>query len=361
MNRVAVLVVGEDLDGHGGLARVAGQQRRILEELGWEVTAVTPASLGRVWSSRKFPALNPFMLSVQLSRLARRRALGASLALGHGMVGAYGIQAPRIHLYHGTMVGLARACKDFLSPLHTAISARLSGSMERRCGRSATCLAVSQRVAQEVADYYGVRGARVIYNAVDPHHFRPAPTAGREQHGAAAVGLYLGRLDYGKGRETVQRLGAALPERYRLRLAVPHLAGRLDWGEGRLEMLGAVDYADLPPVYQQADYVLCPSRYEGFGLTAVEAWACGKPIVSTDVGIISELRHEESALNEMVVDDVDDAAGLAARIQRLDEDPDLGRRQAEWGRSLVEERFSYQRMKADYVSLLGDLGLPVKA
>ena len=74
-----------------------------------------------------------------------------------------------------------------------------------------------------------------------------------------------------------------------------------------------------------------------------------------------DLTPERSALNEMVADAVDDAAGLAARIQRLDEDPDLGRRQAEWGRSLVVERFSYQRMKADYVSLLGDLGLPVKA
>jgi len=359
MNRDAVLVVGEDPEGYGGLARIAGQQAQLLEELGWRVTRVTPRCLGRVWRSRRFPALNPFLMSVQLSRLARRRSKGASLVLSHGMVSAWGAGAVRVHLYHGTTAGLARACQGFLSPLEYAILTRLCGGLERRAGKSAACLAVSQGVVGEVADYYRLPRPRVIYNAVDTQHFQPAPGLASATADRPIVGLYLGRLDYGKGRELLQGLGACLPAEFRLRLAVPQLAGRLDWDPGRLEFLGPVKYADLPRAYQSADYVLCPSRYEGFGLTIAEAWACGRPVVTTDVGVVSELRREEPALDAMVLDEVDDAAGLASRILRLNEDRDLGRRQARWGREVVEERFSCQRMKAAYVSLLQDLGLPI--
>ena len=72
-------------------------------------------------------------------------------------------------------------------------------------------------------------------------------------------------------------------------------------GEGReREALARLSYSlsahriffegdrDVAPYYALADLVLCPSKYEGYGLVIVEALAAGKPVISTDVGIARE-------------------------------------------------------------------------
>jgi glycosyltransferase involved in cell wall biosynthesis len=60
----------------------------------------------------------------------------------------------------------------------------------------------------------------------------------------------------------------------------------------RLGIVDRVEFAgwqnDLTKYYSQADIVLVPSRYEGYGLVIVEALAAGIPVLSTDVGVARE-------------------------------------------------------------------------
>ncbi len=352
--RSAILAVGEDLEGSGGMARMAGFQRQALQELGWEVTPVTPACIGRPRRSRKFPALNTAFLSWQIGTQARALSRRGGVIFSHGMCGAAGASGAQVHLYHGTYAGLAAACRPRLSALEYAILRWVNGALEARGGRAAsTVLAVSALVAEEIKRVYRVPRSRILYDAVDTGHFRPAANSTRTRPaGASFVGLCVGRMDYGKGRETLRLLGPLLPADYRVRLAAPVVQGDAQWPEGRTEVLGAVSYADLPAAYHAADYLLCVSRYEGFGLTMLEAWACGIPVVTANVGIIREMCVLQPALRDLVVEDPDDAAGFAACIRRLRENPEIGRRQAEWGRQVTEERFSLVRMREDYRQLL---------
>jgi len=350
--RRVVLSVGESLAGAGGAARVAVTQIGILREFGFDPVAVTPDSVARHWRCARYPALNAALLSWQISQLARRAADAGTLLFSHGMCGARGGSGKVIQLHHGTFRGLAQACKARLSRRELLIMRGLNGLLEQLSSRSATNVTVSGAVAGEVEQLYGVRDPRVIYNAVDTAHF----AAGRQSEVGRAnstfTGLCVGRMDYGKGRETVHRMGELLPSEYRLDLVAPHIQGDASWPEGRMRALGRVEYGQLPDVYASCDFVLVASRYEGFGLTLIEAWASGRPVVCSNVGVVPELRREEPALDALVVDDPDDARGFADRVRLLRENPEIGRRQVEWGRQVVAERFSLFAYRAAWRQLL---------
>jgi len=56
----------------------------------------------------------------------------------------------------------------------------------------------------------------------------------------------------------------------------------------RIQLLGAVDHGSIPALMRSADVVCCTPWYEPFGLVAVEAMACGVPVVATAVGGLAE-------------------------------------------------------------------------
>jgi D-inositol-3-phosphate glycosyltransferase len=63
----------------------------------------------------------------------------------------------------------------------------------------------------------------------------------------------------------------------------------------RVTFLGAVDHERLPYYYSAADVCVVPSFYESFGLVALEAMACGTPVVASRVGgLASTIRDGET-------------------------------------------------------------------
>lgn len=144
----------------------------------------------------------------------------------------------------------------------------------------------------------GVSGAglTVVPAGVDLARFSPGPT---EDPDAPEL-LFVGRLQPLKGPDVAIRTLAAVRERLphaRLRI----VGGVSGTGEGRtgpdelarlaaslgvadaVTFEGAVEQADLVGRYRSARVLLAPSRSETFGLVALEAQACGLPVVAADV------------------------------------------------------------------------------
>ena len=94
------------------------------------------------------------------------------------------------------------------------------------------------------------------------------------------------------------------------------------------------------------------SRREGLPKSLLEAAACGRPIVATDVPGCREIAR--ASVNALLVP-ADDAAALADAIDRLAGDADLRRRFGTAGRALVEAEFSEHRIGAEIVALYGKL------
>jgi glycosyltransferase involved in cell wall biosynthesis len=108
------------------------------------------------------------------------------------------------------------------------------------------------------------------------------------------------------------------------------------WGRrSGLEVLGHV--ADIREVWRAAHIAVLPSRREGLPLSLMEAAACGRPIVATDVPGCREIAR--NGINALLVPP-DDAEALAEALGRLAADAPMRARFASAGRRLVENEFS---------------------
>ncbi len=93
--------------------------------------------------------------------------------------------------------------------------------------------------------------------------------------------------------------------------------------EGRIVRINYVDDHDLVALYQAADALLFPSRYEGFGLPVLEAFAAGTPVIAVRAGSVPEIGGEAA----VYVSPGNDEAMSHEILQLLDRDPDT---RAQW-------------------------------
>jgi glycosyltransferase involved in cell wall biosynthesis len=217
--------------------------------------------------------------------------------------------------------------------------------------RANTVAGVSEAVTAQIIQTYPFTDGktRVIPNGVDTVFFTPRT---RPSHDAKRV-LYVGRYQAQKGFDLIP--------------AIMELVWAKD-PEVTIEMIGigpmdkpvaaklapprpeAVVWTDFGPredvrkAYDRSGIVLMPSRFEPFGLVAVEAMACGRPVIAGRTGGLMDIvAHGQTG--ETV--EVDDIQGSADAICRLASDPGLLDRLGDSGRIRVVERFSLSdRMEA---------------
>lgn len=235
----------------------------------------------------------------------------------------------------------ARAAVPLLFSVHLPQTEHPHVDLEQLGLRTATTgIVYSQAMRQELADRGTVLPPlAVVPNGVDSTRFRPLPP----RHDDAAVVLFVGRLVAQKGVDILLRAFAAVLTRLpQARLVV---AGDGDQAlylqrlarylgvMSRVEFVGWQSGEDLVRCYGRADVVAMPSRYEPFGLVALEAMSCGRPVVATRTGGLAEviddgrtgilvpagdhLRFAQALVRLLTDDQAREKAGLAAREEAL--------------------------------------------
>ena len=175
----------------------------------------------------------------------------------------------------------------------------------RRAAREAAVVVCPSRITAEGLDHWCRVEAEVVVapHGVDADRFRPQePAPGADA--ALLTGIdarltsdrplvvFVGTLEPRKDVPTLVRAFAAVAGRHPDALLV--LAGGRGWGADavdaavtesglgrRIVRTGYVDDAAIPALLRAAAVVVYPSLYEGFGLPALEALACGAPLVTT--------------------------------------------------------------------------------
>ena len=223
-------------------------------------------------------------------------------------------------------------------------------------------IAVSRSVAEESAGFPGP--IRVIPNGVDTAEFRPMP-ADRQRlraelgfsDGDAVLG-YVGRLHTTKGIplliDAFEQLRRENP-RLKLLLAGPGpLRGAIEEraraSPGAIALLEPQPFDRVVSLLNALDVFAFPSRGEGFGISLLEAMACGLPSVAFGRWGVKELVNDgETGLL------ADNPAEFAEKLRRLTSDGTLRERLGQAARRSVEERFSWPHVAAETVAFYREL------
>lgn len=124
-----------------------------------------------------------------------------------------------------------------------------------------------------------------------------------------------------------------------------------DWKrDGVVEWWGRRD--DMPKVFSESHIVCLPSYREGLPKVLIEAAACGRPIITTDVpGCREVVRDGENGL----LVPIRAAAALATALRKLIEDPELRRRMGKKGRELAVTEFSVETVVNETLAIYREL------
>ncbi len=226
-------------------------------------------------------------------------------------------------------------------------------------------IADSEHTRRDVITHLGVPEARVarIYLGVEPR-FTNAPDPEAEQRVRSKYGLaepfllYMGGLDWRKNvsmlllsyarSRTTYPLAIAGEARSTNHWAFPDLRSQvLRYGiEDRVRFLGWVAEEDQPALYRAAHLFIFPSRYEGFGLTPLEAMACGAPVLCSNATSLPEVAGDAALLFSP-----DDEDHLMRLLRTVVDDTALLKTLREKGPEQARQ-FSWSRTAAETAALL---------
>ena len=263
-----------------------------------------------------------------------------------------------LHTYHSLGAIKYRTVDNIPSIAQTRLA------VERQILEQSHCIiSTSPQEMDDLRHLVSQRGRiEVIPCGTDIDNFQPiSKTAARQQLGLdpqAKVVLYVGRFDPRKGIETLVRAYAQLVERsadaqnLRLlivggsdpqeddgaeRLRIEGIVNSLGI-EASIEFVGMVGHDRLPLYYTAADVCVIPSHYEPFGLVAIEAMACGTPVVASDVGGLKFTVVPEAT--GLLVPAKDEAA-FAGAIERILADDLWAQQMRKQAVTRVQDNFSW--------------------
>ena len=216
--------------------------------------------------------------------------------------------------------------------------------------RAQKVVAVSRHTASSLERTFDLSDVEVIYNWVDTERFVPASSYSSNNEKFRL--LFVGNQSARKGWDTIVRIMQALGDDFQLK-ATTGLGDRSQTGTNtNILPLGRLSDDDLVKAYQDCDALLFPSRYEGFGYAALEAMACGKPVIASD----------NSALPEVVTDGItgvlcrpNDCQCFIAACRKLKDNKTLRVELGKNARDRVLNNFSEEDLVQRYISVYKQL------
>ncbi len=304
-------------------------------------------------------------------RMTHRVLWPSSRVLGTAVSLPLALLADRVDLLHATFTPPPFSTRPYVFTHHCfstfnhpefyapQILFRLNALLKKGLKSAVRIICVSRCTLEFTADHFGLDRSRmhVVYNGVGAQ-YQPQDKAATRRLMAERYGLdrpyllYLGKLE---SRKNIVRILEAF-DHFRhetgddallvLAGARSPMSGGIDDTIARLKLqdsvreIGYVPDADLPLLYSAARIFVFPSLWEGFGIPAIEAMACGTPVLSSNLSSMPEVCGDAALLVDPYrVEDI--AQGMLT----LWRDPDLCSQMIERGLRNAK-RFSWDKTAA---------------
>lgn len=303
-------------------------------------------------STMGFP--EPFTFGLRAFRFLRNRfdqydVVHDNQSLSYG-VAAIGRRTPTVAtIHHPITVDRDIAVRSVRSPLKKLKHRRWYSfiAMQKRVARRMPAIiTVSDRTRRDISQEFRIPEDRfrIVPNGIDTDRFHPLPGVARVPGRIIATtsadtplkGMYhlLHALAKLRRKRDLQLVVVGTP---RKNGGVVRLVRRLGLG-AHVRFTGPISQAAFVREYARATLAVVPSVYEGFGLPAGEAMACGVPVVSTTGGALPEVVGDAGLLVPPA-----DPEALAAAIAALLDDPDRAARLGRAGYERVHRQFTWRR------------------
>ncbi len=206
---------------------------------------------------------------------------------------------------------------------------------------------VSQFTASSLANTLNIFSAKVIYNWIDTMAFTPADPIASPRRRPFRL-LFVGNPSMRKGTDLLTSIMKQLGPNFELHFT-SGLRGMKDTHLiPNMVPLGRITDHELIKAYHGCDALLFPSRFEGFGYAPLEAMACGKPVISTDISSLPEV-IEDGVTG--ILCPVDDVGAFVTACRNLANNPNVAQKYGHAARQRAEALFSEKIIVPQYVAL----------
>ena len=291
-------------------------------------------------------------LSAEIRRGARWDLIHDVQCLGYGLLGMRALGLPVVTTVHHPLTVDRRASFIRDNNITEAIGTMqfYPIGMQSFVARHLDCVFTSSEVsARQIVQDYGVTPERIrnVRNGLDTELFCPDARVAKSENEILCVGR---STDPNKGIATLIKAVRHLPDHVTLTLVDDNSPDNQvrRWAREagvlhRLRLTGRVTTDELVDLYRRAAVVVVPSRYEGFGLPAVEAMACGTPVVAARSGALPEVIDLTGG---GVLAERDNPRSIASAVQTLLENVEARALMAKRGREQVVETLSWPKVAA---------------
>ncbi|MFN2591192.1 MAG: glycosyltransferase family 4 protein [Actinomycetota bacterium] len=318
---------------------------------------IDAVEVAAMWTAA-FP--EPLTFSLRAARELRPRAADFDVvhdnqSLGYGLLAIRATRLPVVAtIHHPISIDRRIELEQAETFRRRLILHRWYGfvRMQRRvAARLSPIVTVSRAAAADIQREFGVPAARlrVVPLGVDTDAFRP-PSLPRQPGRIVAVASADTPL---KGVATLLRAVAKLATERDVSLTVigqsrpsretRRLIEELSIAD-RVRFTGGLEQADMAAELGRAEVAVVASLYEGFSLPAIEAMACGTPLVATRAGALPEVVADAGRLVGPA-----DAEELRSALLDLLDDAEQRTRLGEAGLRRVRERFTWRRAAEETV------------
>jgi glycosyltransferase involved in cell wall biosynthesis len=309
-------------------------------------------------------AIEPFYGALDASGVPYTRLDGSRQLSLSAVRALRGLRADVLHthLVHADVAGaLGRRRARLVSTKHNDDPFRAGPfrfaerALTRRASR---VIAITEALRQFCVERVGLPAAKVevVHYGLDAPPAAWGPNPALALPGGARLLLCVSRLEPQKGIDTALRALTQLPAETVLvvlgegpqRAELEALARSLGVAE-RTRFPGRV--GDVAALLREAELLVHPARWEGFGLAILEAMLCGLPVVASRVSSLPELVADGETGILVPPDDPD---ALATALGILLEDRAQATQMAEAGRRRAREQFSVARMARRTAEIYGE-------